>query len=348
MTAHPVRIGVVGAGAFGRKHLEVLRQEPAARIVGIADPTPAAAALAAELGVAHFAGHESMLDEAGLDGVIVATPNALHAPVAQAAIARDVPVLVEKPIAETLDAARDLAEAAERADVPLLVGHHRRYNPVIEKAREIVHGGGIGRLTAVAALWLLQKPDDYFATDWRREKGGPVLINLIHDIDDLRFICGEIVEVRAMTANAVRGFAVEDTAAVTLRFACGALGTVTVSDAVAAPWSWELASGENPIYPSQPENCYLFAGTAGSLALPRLELWRYAGATGWTAPLSREPIAVAAADPLPRQLRHFCAVIRGAESPRITGADATRTLAAAQAVLDAAATGRPVHLGEAP
>jgi predicted dehydrogenase len=137
-----------------------------------------------------------------------------------------------------------------------------------EKAREIVQDGRIGRLTAVTALWLLHKPTDYFQVAWRRETGGgPILINLIHDLDDLRFICGEIASVQAITSNGARGFAVEDTAAITLAFVNGALGTVTLSDAVAAPWSWEITSGEAPNYPQRPENCYLFAGTEGSLAV---------------------------------------------------------------------------------
>ncbi|MGT2439683.1 Gfo/Idh/MocA family protein [Bradyrhizobium betae] len=102
--------------------------------------------------------------------------------------------------------------------IPMLVGHHRRHNPIIKSARETVASGKLGQLTAVVGLWLLKKPDDYFEVAWRREQGGgPLLINLIHDIDNLRFICGEIVEVQALTSNKVRGFAVEDTAALLLR-----------------------------------------------------------------------------------------------------------------------------------
>jgi predicted dehydrogenase len=330
-----VRIAVIGAGQFGRKHIETVRAEPLCELAAIADPAFPGG----------FADYREMLDKAKPDGVIIATPNALHVPVGLACVERRVPMLVEKPIADTVDTSQELVSAAERARVPLLVGHHRRHNPVIEKAREIVQGGGIGRLTAVAALWLLHKPHDYFDVAWRREAGGgPLLINLIHDIDDLRFICGEIEEVRALTSNAARGFAVEDSAAVALRFANGALGTATASDAVAAPWSWEVSSGENPIYPRQRENCYLFCGTEGSLALPKLELWRYQGNKGWTTPLAMERIEVKDADPQVRQLQHFCRVVRGEEAPRITGADATRTLAAVQAIHQAASSGRAVTL----
>ena len=337
-----MRIAVVGAGQFGRKHMDNIRREPLAELVAVADPV-----LKEKLDVPCFADVREMLDAVKPEAVIVATPNQRHVSVGLACIERGVPLLVEKPIADTVEQSLKLTQAAERARVPLLVGHHRRHNPLVEKAREIVQGGGIGRLVAVAALWLLQKPDDYFNVAWRREAGGgPLLINVIHDIDDLRYICGEIQEVRAMTSSATRKFDVEDTAAVTLRFASGALGTVTVSDAVAAPWSWELASGEAAAYPPrQQEPCYFFSGTQGSLTLPEMDLWSYQGEkTGWYAPLTRERIAVQGEDPQVRQLRHFIRVARGEEAPRITGADATRTLAAVLAIGEAALTGKAVVL----
>ncbi len=341
-----LRIGVVGAGAFGRRHIDIAANEPMCRIVAIADPTSAAKEYAAHSGFQYFPTAEEMLDRAQLDGAIIATPNAMHAPAGLACAARGVHMLVEKPIAETVAAATELANAAERAGVALLVGHHRRYNPILEKARELVQGGRIGRLVNVAALWLLQKHDDYFDVRWRVDPagGGPVLINLIHDLDDLRYVCGDIASIAAITGNAIRGFQVEDSAAISLRFESGALGTVTVSDAAAAPWSWEITSGEAPNYPQRPENCYFFAGTEGSLTVPKLELWRYSGDKGWHAPLSREVLTVTHEDPLARQLRHFCRVIRGEETPRITGMDATRTLAATLAVNEAARTGRTIDL----
>jgi predicted dehydrogenase len=340
-----VRIALIGAGAFGQRHLSYLQREARAQLVAIADPNPAAADVAKAQGAPYFADYREMLDRAKPEGAIIVSPNALHAPMGLACAERGVHVLVEKPIADTLDAAHRLASAAKRAGIALLVGHHRRYNPVIEKARDIVRGGGIGRLITVVALWLIRKPDHYFDVAWRREAGGgPVLINLIHDIDDLRFICGEIDSVQAITSNAIRGFPVEDTMVMALRFAGGALGTVTLSDTVPAPWSWELTSGESPVYPQQIENCYLFSGTAGSLAVPKLELWRYPGEQSWNVPLVREAIAVVAEDPLLRQLRHFCEVIRGEATPRITGADAAHTLAATLAVHDAARSGMTIDL----
>lgn len=325
-----MRIAVVGAGQFGRKHIETIRNEPQCELVAVADP--------AYTGEKGFADYRKMLDAAEPDGVIIATPNALHVPVGLACVERGIAMLVEKPIAETVLLANQLVMAAERARVPLLVGHHRRHNPIVEKAREIVQGGGIGRLAAVAALWLLQKPDDYYEIAWRREPGGgPLLINCIHDVDDLRYICGEIDEVRAFMSSGIRNFKVEDTLAVALRFAGGALGTVTLSDTAAAPWAWEVTSGEYAFYPQHNENCYFFAGTEASLAFPRLELWSYRGKKGWYARLSKEKVEVKSEDSQTRQLRHFCRVIRGEEAPRSSGADATRTLEVVEAIRNAAA-----------
>jgi len=340
-----VRIAIIGAGLIGRTHINVIRQEWRCEVAAIADPMPAAATLASEQGVPYFADYTAMLDSVKPDGAIIATPNALHAPAALACAERGVHMLVEKPIADTIEAAQSIVGAADRAGVALLVGHHRRFNPFIQKTRDIIQGGRIGRLVAVNSIYLLQKPDPYFDVTWRREAGGgPVLINLIHDIDDLRFICGEISTLQAISSNSVRGFAVEDTAAIIVGFANGALGTLTVSDTAATPWNWEMNVGENPFFPRQTENCYYFGGTEGGLSVPKMELWHYPGEKGWGAPFSRETIEVTPADPYVQQIRHFCRVILGEEKPFITGADGARTLAATLAVNKAAKTGTSVQL----
>jgi predicted dehydrogenase len=336
----PRRIGVAGAGLIGRRHVALIEASPECRVAGIADPSDAARAFADAHGIPWYPGHRDLLGREKPDGMIVATPNALHLAVALDCIAQGVPALIEKPVTDTLVAAQQLQRAVQRSGVAVLVGHHRRHNPIIKTIREQIAGGRIGQLTAVVGLWLLKKPDDYFDVIWRRQPGGgPILINLVHDIDNLRFICGEIVEVQALTSNQARGFAVEDTAALLLKFASGAIGTVTVSDATPAPWSWELASGENSAYPRQDQPCYLFAGTKGSLSVPTMQLWSYPGESGWYAPLAGTDIAAAALDPLVEQLRHFLAVIDRREAPLISVQDAMGTLAVVEAVGEAARTG---------
>lgn len=355
-TARPARLPValIGAGAIGRMHAERLMRHPDVMLAGIADPGPGAAAYAAQLGVPHHAELEALLDAVRPAAAIVATPNALHIEQALACLARGIAVLVEKPIADDVAEAQRLVAAAAVPGAPaVLVGHHRRHNPIVRRARELVEAGVLGRPVSatVMATWL--KPDSYFEPAWRRAPGaGPVLINLIHDIDLLRCLLGEVAEVQAMTSHAVRGFAVEDTAAVTLRFANGALGSLMVSDAAVAPWNWDLGAGEAAHYAQQAIDSHFIAGTAGALTLPRLELWRYGETAaeragrerGWHAPLIQQRSAVHAADPYMEQLRHLRAVTEGSEAPRCSALDGLRTLQVTRAVLDSAAAGRAVRL----
>lgn len=339
----PLRIAIAGAGVIGRTHIAAALAEPGCRLVGIADADAAAREAAPAGDVPRFADLAPLLDAARPEAVILATPNALHVPQALACLARGLPVLVEKPVADTVADAAALAAAAARAGVPVLVGHHRRHNPIIARARELVAGGRLGRVLTATVLCNLRKPDAYFDVAWRRQKGGgPVLINLIHEIDLLRHLLGEIDGVQALTAHHGRSLPVEDTAAVLLRFAGGTLATVTLSDATPAPWSWDLAAGENPAFRGAPASSHMFAGTAASLSLPDLTLWSYDGAGGWHSPLVRQSAAVPTGDPYAAQLRHFIAVARGKAAPLVSADDAARTLAATIAVHQAAAGGATI------
>ena len=341
----PVRLAVIGAGWIGARHARLAAAEPACELVAIADPDPATAPLAAELGAAHHASYAEMLDAAAPEGAIVAVPTGLHAAVGIACADRGVHMLMEKPVADSLAAGRRLVAAVETSGVRMTVGHHRRFDPAVQSARAIVRGGEIGTLLAVSVTWAVRKPDAYFDLEWRRRAGGgPVLINLIHDIDCLRAICGEIECVYAETGRAGRGFEVEDTAAIVLRLASGALCTVTASDAAPSPWGWEAATGENPSVVATGEDCYRFFGTKGALEFPSLALWRYGdGERGdWETPLKREVRRPAERAALTAQLKHFCRIIAEGQSPRVDGADALATLAATVAVLRSAETRAPV------
>lgn len=339
----PLRIALIGAGNMGQQHYHHLKTLTEAQLCAVADPGPQAAEVAAQWQVPHYADHRQMLAEIRPDGVIVANPNNLHVSTALDCLAAGVPVLLEKPVGVHMDEVRELVAASRTRGVPVLVGHHRRHNPLIVRAHELVRGGALGRLTTVTALWQLRKPDSYFEIPWRREAGaGMLLTNLIHDLDLLRHLCGEVRQVQAMTSNAVRGFANEDCAAVLLQFDNGALGSLTGSDAVAAPWSWELDSGENPVYPHQADQpCYLLAGTGGALSIPQLKRWHYAeNSCGWHQPLQVEQESFSTDEALRLQLQHFVKVARGEVEPLVSVADAARTLALIEAIREAAETGR--------
>ena len=338
----PLRLAVAGAGAIGRRHIELVRASDDASLVAIADPAPHATRLAAALGVPSFARLDELLDAVRPDAVIVATPNSAHVDDGLACVARCVPALIEKPIADTLDAAERLCTAAERAGVALLVGHHRRHSPLLAAAKAVIDDGVLGRLVCVTGSATFRKPDRYFAdAPWRTQPGGgPLLINMIHEVDDLRALCGDIVEVQAIASSAARGHAGEDSAGIVLRFASGALGTFMLSDAAASVQSWEQTSGENPMYAHcDDEDCYVLSGTRGSLGVPTMRLRTYEGEASWTAPYATRIVDVHRADPLERQLAHFCAVVRDAAQPRVSAREGLETLRVTLAIAKAAATG---------
>jgi predicted dehydrogenase len=273
-----VRLVVIGAGSMGTRHAELVRAHDACQLAGICDPDLTRRAVAEALGVPFYEDIDDLLQRERPSGAIIATPNAQHAAAAEACARHSVHVLVEKPIADTLNQAQRIIEAASHYGVSVLVGHHRRHNPLIMKTRELVQGGTLGKLVGVSVLWAILKPEEYFNDAWRCERpgGGPLLINLIHELDSLRFICGEVRDVYTHTSSAVRGFEVEDSLSISLTFENGALGTVLASDATPAPWSYEATTGENPRYFHTAETCYHFLGTSASLAFPRMELWQYA------------------------------------------------------------------------
>ena len=122
-------------------------------------------------------------------------------------------------------------------------------------------------------------------------------------------------------------------------FRDGALGTVSISDTVVSPWSWELTAGENPAYPQTDQSCYLIGGTEGSLSFPALEVWHYQGERDWHAPIVRAHVGTVDEDALAAQLRHFCQVVRGAAEPLVDGRDAARTLEVTLAVARALRAG---------
>ncbi len=336
MTKPTPRIAVAGAGLVGRKHIGIAFDR--GTLHAIIDPDAKVGDLAEERGCLWYDGVDAYLADHKPDGMIIATPNQLHVEHSLACIRRGVPMMTEKPIADIPDAAAVLVREARAAGVPILVGHHRRHNPIVKAAKAAIGAGALGRLVSVHAQFWLYKPDDYFDQSWRCSKGaGPVFINLIHDIDLLRHLCGEIVRVQAVESNRIRGHEVEDSAVIILEFDNGALGTASVSDTIPAPWSWELTSAENRNYPETEAACYTIGGQKGALSIPDLRLWSYSGKPGWWEPIDSDALTVEKADPLTRQFEHFLDVIDGRVQPLVSGEEALQTLAVIDAIKEAAA-----------
>ena len=342
-----LQIAVVGAGAIGRAHIDLVRRSADCALAAIVDPAPRAGDLARQLAVLHCHDLDALLAGRKLEGAIVASPNHLHVEQGLAFIAAGVPCLIEKPVAHDVVSGERLCDAAEKAGIPILIGHHRLHSPIIAEARKVVASGALGTIVAVMGSALFYKPDGYFDEGpWRREPGGgPILINMIHEVATLRALCGEIGAVQAFTSNHIRKHAVEDTAAISFCFASGALGTVLLSDTAASSLSWEQTSREDPAfaYDAGKDNCVV-TGTTGSLHIPSLRLRTFAGERSWRIALEERVLAPERADPLKRQLAHFCAVVRGQVKPLVTVRDALQNLRVVEAIAEAARSGSTVRV----
>jgi predicted dehydrogenase len=205
-----IRIAVAGAGYIGQAHMDVTRASPSCSLSAVVDPSPAAVALAAQAGVPLYASLEELIAKDRPDGVVLATPNQLHVPHALTCIAAGLPILLEKPIAPTVAEAESLLRVVDERGAKLLIGHHRAHSPIMAKAREVVASGQLGRLVTVVGSATFYKPEQYYAdAPWRKEPGaGPILLNMIHEVHNLRMLCGDIVAVQAFASTATRDFAV--------------------------------------------------------------------------------------------------------------------------------------------
>jgi predicted dehydrogenase len=322
-----LRFLLSGPGLIGRQHAKLLMSHPDCDLAAIvAPPSERNEAFAVECRAAFFPNFDEALETVAFDAAIVSSPNAFHDAQTAACIRKGIPVLTEKPITDALASARRLAEMAERANVPVLVGHHRTYSPLLDSAREFLASSRFGRPVALQGSALFYKPAHYFKDGpWRTKKGGgPILINLIHEIGLMRLFYGEIRSVSALAGHAVRGFEVEDTVAIGLNFTNGALGSFLLSDAAASSKSWEMTSGENPAYPQFPDDsCYHFAGTNGSLDFPSMRARYYSNPSeaSWWTPFETTELPLSRGNPLELQLNHFVDVIRRRASPRVSARD---------------------------
>lgn len=342
-----VRIAVVGAGLIGLRHIEEVGKSRSAALAAVVDVSEQAARVARERGVPLHRTLADLFVHDRPDGVILATPNQVHVEQGLECVAAAVPTLVEKPLSHTLADGMRLCAAAERAGVKLLVGHHRRHSPILHRAVEIVASGILGPLVAVQGSAVFHKPacDGYYDGPfaWRRQPGGgPILINMVHEVGNLRALVGEIVAVQAFASNATRGFEVEDTVAINLRFRNGALGAFLLSDTGASPKSWEQTSQENKAYPTyDDEDAYTIIGTDGSLGVPtmRLRYYERKEERSWYKPFVTRIERVRREDPLANQIEHFAAVIRGECEPLVTCRDGLQNLRVTEAIHEAARTG---------
>ncbi len=332
MAAAPLRVGLAGLGSMGRNHLRHLASRDDCVLAAVADPDPAVLADAvAKTGAAGFADPLAMIAEAAVDAVVVAAPTTAHAALTFAAIERGLPVLVEKPLAATVEEGIELVGAARARGVPLQVGHVERFNPaVLELGRRLAHGW-VGTLYSITSRRAGPFP--------ARIRDVGVTIDLAtHDADILSWVAGERpTRVYAEIAQRVHT-GHEDLLFGLLHFPSGATGMLDVNWLTPAKRRQLSVVGEAGMF----ELDYLtqrLTFTSADVGSPTM-------IDGYATTFEGNVVVldVASREPLAAELDAFLGVARSGGRPVVDGEDGLWALAIASGLLRAAAEARPVGL----
>jgi UDP-N-acetylglucosamine 3-dehydrogenase len=315
----PVRVGVVGVGMMGYHHARVyyeFSREGVVELVGVADVNwERARRVAEQFHTKPFRDPFELLRE-GVDAVSIAVPTSLHRDVALSFIEGGVHVLVEKPIADTVEKALDIIRAAEKNGVVLLVGHIERFNPAVQKLKQLMSRGELGSPITVSA-----KRVGPFSP--RVADVGVTVDLAVHDIDVMAFLLEEYPSrVYARARNILETSNTEDYALILLTFPDEVDGVIET----------------NRLTPYKARKLTV-VGTKAIAELDYLsqDLKVYDEDFVKQARVERE-------EPLKRELRHFINCVRGVEKPLVTGWDGLKALKVALAAVESAAKGVPVAI----
>tara|TARA_B110000027_G_C16086789_1_gene286380 strand:+ start:319 stop:1353 length:1035 start_codon:yes stop_codon:yes gene_type:complete len=341
-----INISIVGTGLMGLQHIKAISKSHKVNLHSIVDINKNALSLSKKYKVPIYPNVTELLESNNLDAVIVATPNQLHEIHTVSFLKKKIPVLLEKPISDNIKSANKIINSSKKNKTPLLIGYHRRHNTIVSKVKNIIDSGKLGKIVSVNILCWLYKHKEYFKEKWRISKGGgPLGINLVHDIDMICYLLGPIQYVQAFTTNKTRKFKVEDTATVSLIFKSGALCTLNISDTIVAPWSYELTAGENPAYPLTNQSSYMIGGTKGSLQFPNLKNWFYKKEKSWWNKIFfKEDKNTKDDNTLINQINHFADVVTKKAKPKVNGNDGLVSLKIFAAITLSAKLGKKIKL----
>ncbi len=295
----PLRVGVIGVGVMGSNHARVFAGLPGVTLVGVADPDLKQGDFVARmLGCGSFAGFSELLD-AQVDAVTIAAPTHLHHDIALACIARGIHVLVEKPIASSVEEGNDIIDAARRAGVTLMVGHVERFNPAVEAIKEAIRNEDI---LSIAITRVGPFPP-------RMSNVGVVIDLAVHDIDLIRwFTDSDIIEVQPQLSNAVAER--EDIALLQFRTASGVLAHINT----------------NWLTPFKARN--VIVATRGKYISADLLTRQVTECFGFQpdGSYSMRHLSVGHAEPLRAELLAFIGAVRAGTVPAVTGEQAVASL----------------------
>jgi UDP-N-acetylglucosamine 3-dehydrogenase len=304
---NPLKIGVVGVGVMGSNHARVLSEMAGVELVGVVDPYHKQRELVARtLGCAEFADLGALIG-GGVDAVTIAAPTHLHHDIALTCIARGLHVLVEKPIAPTVEEGRAIVAAARRAGVTLMIGHVERFNPAVESIKRAIQDQDI---LSIAITRVGPFPP-------RMSNVGVVIDLAVHDIDLIRwFTDSEIVEIQPQLSSAVAER--EDIALLQFRTASGVLAHINTN--------WLTPFKARTIHVATRDK-YLIGDL---LTLQVTECFGFQPDGSY----SMRHLSVGYSEPLRAELRAFVDAIRVGRAPAVTGEEGVASLEVAIRCLD--------------
>ncbi|GAC1347434.1 MAG: Gfo/Idh/MocA family oxidoreductase [Acetobacteraceae bacterium] len=263
MSRTPLRAGVVGLGWWGRTIVRTLAGNPMIRLAAAADRDPAAAAFAAEHGLAFATELDALLSDPALDAIILCTPHTQHAAQVQAVAAAGKHVFCEKPLCLTAQDAADAIAACNRAGVTLGVGHERRFEPPVLELRRLLESGALGTPLQIEANFsqdkFLSLPPENWRLSGAEAPAGPMTATGIHVLDLAVSLLGPaataLAQVRTLGSGLVNG----DTLGMLIGFESGA--NALISAILATPFDGRFAIYGNEgwaevrdrAHPEQPE-----------------------------------------------------------------------------------------------
>ena len=341
-----IKIAVVGVGLMGNQHLKAIHLSKKAKLHSIVDINENSRLHAKKFKVPFYKNSTVLLKNKKPDAVIVATPNQFHEKHTISFLDAKIPVLLEKPISNNIQKAKKIINSAKKNKTHLLIGYHRRHNSIVTNVKKKIDSGKLGKIVAGNVMCWLYKNKDWYKEKWRIKKGGgPLGINLVHDIDLICYLLGPVQFVQASTSNKIRKYGVEDTAVVNFTFKSGTLCTLSVSDTIVGPWSYELTAGENPAYPITNQSAYYIGGTKGSIQFPNLKHWFNKGERSWWKPIFHKDMNIRLSRfTLINQINHLCDVVLNKTKPKVTGEDGLQSLKIFDAILKSTKSGKKIKI----